>query len=371
MAVVFASGGSPPYTYLWTDQQATINDTAAGLCAGSYTVTVKSANNLTSTKTVVINNIELKPDITINGVSCKNGNNGNIAVNMLNGAAPFKFLWSNNDTVQFISNLTPGNYTLSITDTADCHLDTNAIVPNSNIVPTITVNSPIICSGKHVALKAVPSITGGTFKWQPDGQQTANIVVAPMITSAYSITYSFFGCEAKDTAIVTVNSSPTAIIHASSDAIFIEDSVVLTAFGGLSYLWNTGTSENTNSQIMFPLHDTIYCVIASNNNNCYDTACVKINVKGSSTLYVPNAFTPNGDGINDVFFVPYTHVEKFHLTIFNKWGNLLFETYDITVGWDGKYKGEVVSDDVYVFSIEAIGEDKMNYRKLGRITVLK
>jgi gliding motility-associated-like protein len=371
MAVVFASGGTPPYTYLWTDQQATTNDTVTGLCAGSYTVTVKSANNLTASKTVQIENIELHPDINISGVSCKNGNNGSIAVNMLNGAAPFNFLWNTGDSVSSISNLIPGNYSISITDTADCHLDTSVVVPNSIVIPSVSVNSATICSGKKLTLAANPSLAGGTYSWQPGGEKTANITVKPMATSTYIITYSVFGCVAKDTSVVTVNPTPTAIIHASSDVIFIEDSVVLNSYGGLTYLLDAGTTANTNSIIMYPVHDTIYCVIASNNNDCYDTACVNIKVKGVSTLYVPNAFTPNGDGLNDVFYIPYTHMEKFHMTIFNKWGDLLFETYDITVGWDGKYKGEVVADDVYVYSIEAIGEDHVNYRKIGKLTVLK
>ncbi|MCX6231600.1 MAG: gliding motility-associated C-terminal domain-containing protein [Bacteroidetes bacterium] len=369
MAVVFASGGTPPYNYKWTDQQATLNDTVTGLCAGSYTVTVKSANNLTATKTVLINNIDLKPTITVNGVSCKNGNNGSISVNMTNGASPFKFLWSNGDSTSSLTKLSPGNYLLSITDTADCHLDTNAIVPNSIVVPTITVNNPTICSGSKVTLLTTPSLAGGTYKWMPGGQQTANLIVSPLVNSTYSVIYNIFGCVASDTAIVTVNQTPSAVIHTSSTVIFIEDSVVLTSFGGLSYLWNTGNTAN--NMIMYPTHDTIYCVVVSNNNNCFDSTCVNIKVKGASTLYVPNAFTPNGDGLNDLFLVPYTHVEKFHMTIFNKWGNLLFETYDITVGWDGRYMGELVPDDVYVYSIEAIGEDKVNYRKLGRITVLK
>jgi gliding motility-associated-like protein len=88
-------------------------------------------------------------------------------------------------------------------------------------------------------------------------------------------------------------------------------------------------------------------------------------------LYVPNAFTPNYNGLNDVFLVKSTNIEKFHIVIFNRWGNLLFETNDINVGWDGKYNGILVPEGVYVYSIEAIGEDKVPYRKLGSLTVLR
>ena len=369
MAIVIPSGGQPPYTYLWNDQQATTNDTVIGLCAGTYTVVVKDANNHTATASVQIQNLELTPNITTTNITCNGGNDGSATVIANNAASPYSYLWGNGDTTSTINNLIAGNYTLTIADTNDCKVDTNVVISNSTVVSTVTINDPTICSRNSVILIAIPSLTGGTYKWLPGGEQTPSIKVSPLVTSDYSLVYTIAGCIAKDTAIVTVNLSPKANISASSNTISTDDSVLISVTGGLSYFWSNGSIENT--IIMKPLNDTVYCVIASNNNGCFDTACIQIKVRGISTLYVPNTFTPNDDGINDVFLVPYTNVEKFHLVIFNKWGNLLFETNDINVGWDGKYCGEFVPEGLYVYSIEAIGDDKVTYRKLGTVTVLR
>ncbi len=369
MAVVVPSGGQAPYNYLWDDQQATANDTVTGLCAGTYNVMVTDANSNTATTSVLIDNLELIPNITTSGVSCNGGNDGTATTIVNNGASPYSYLWSNGDTISTINNLTAGNYTVIITDTNDCETDTNVIVPDSPVVPTVDINNPVICSGNTVMLTASPSLPGGTYSWLPGGEQTSSISVQPLVTSGYSLVYTIAGCVAKDTSVVTVKPSPLLSVDASLHTIMADDSVVISAMGGLSYLWNNGYT--TNIIVMYPVDDTIYCVTASNNNGCFDTDCVEIEVIGNSTLYIPNTFTPNGDGVNDIFLVPCTNVEKFHIVIFNRWGNLLFETNDINVGWDGKYYGEEVSEGIYVYSIEATGEDKVIYRKLGSVMVLR
>ncbi|MFZ4400458.1 MAG: gliding motility-associated C-terminal domain-containing protein [Bacteroidales bacterium] len=368
-ATVFVSGGQPPYSFKWNDQQLTTTATVTGLCSGNYTVEVKDANSQIATTNVHIENLELNSSIHTTAIICKGGNNGNITLTLNNGESPFNYIWSNGDTTASINNLFAGNYSVTITDTNDCKTDTTVVLPDSPVIPFVSSNNPTICSGTTTLLTATPSLQGGSYKWLPGGQQTASISISPPVTSNYPIVYTIAGCIAKDTSVVTVKPSPHASVSVSSNTIFIGDSVIVTANGGLSYLWNNGFLSN--SLIMYPVVDTFYCVFASNNNDCFDTACVNIKVKGVSTFYVPNSFTPNGDGINDLFLIAYTHIEKFHIYIFSRWGNLLFETNDINVGWDGKYLGDYVSEGVYVYSIEAIGEDGVNYRKLGSVTVLR
>jgi gliding motility-associated-like protein len=368
-ALVNVSGGQPPYTYKWNDQQFTTTAAVTGLCAGIYTVIVKDANLQTATASVQIENLELNASVTTTAIICKGGNNGSINLTLNNGKNPYHYLWSNGDTTAAIHNLFAGNYSVAITDSNDCKTDTAVTLAESPVIPTISTNNPTICSGTSVQLIATPSLTGGTYTWLPGNIHTAAFIISPILTTSYIVTYNLAGCIAKDTSIVTVHPSPFVSIDVSNHTIMIEDSVVLTAMGGLSFIWNNGNINQT--MIMYPVIDTLYCVIASNNNNCYDTACVKIKVKGVSTLYVPNSFTPNGDGINDIFLIPYTHVETFNMMIFNKWGNLLFETNDINVGWDGKYYSELVPEGIYIYSIKAIGEDGVNYRKLGSVTLLR
>ncbi|NVN95175.1 MAG: gliding motility-associated C-terminal domain-containing protein [Bacteroidetes bacterium] len=368
-AVVIASGGQPPYTYLWNDQQATQNDTVIGLCAGTYTVVVKDANNQTATASVQIQNLELKATITTTAIICKGGNNGSAELTLINGKIPYHYNWSNGDTTSTTHNLVAGNYLVTITDNNDCKLDTNIALPDSPVVPTLSVNNPTICSRNSVVLTAVPSLPGGTYNWIQSGAHTASITVSPLTTTTYNILYNIVGCIVKDSSTVIVKPTPVLIVDASSLTIIAEDSVVVTAKGGLSYVWNTGSITDT--IIMYPMQDTVYCVTASNNNGCFDAKCLKIDVIGASTLYIPNTFTPNNDGKNDLFFVSSTNIKSFHILIFNRWGNLLFETNDVNVGWDGKFNGDYVPDGIYTYSLLAIGDDGVYYRRLGTITVLR
>lgn len=92
---------------------------------------------------------------------------------------------------------------------------------------------------------------------------------------------------------------------------------------------------------------------------------------GSSELRIPNAFTPNDDGVNDEWKVAYRSLLEFHCTIFDRYGNELFKFDDPSKGWDGKYKGKFVNPGVYFYVIEAIGADGKKYKKGGDINIIK
>jgi gliding motility-associated-like protein len=83
-----------------------------------------------------------------------------------------------------------------------------------------------------------------------------------------------------------------------------------------------------------------------------EDSTIVIGKSGISTFYVPNSFTPNADGLNESFSAQGVDVTYFKMTIFNRWGELLFETSDMAKGWDGKYKGEYVPGGEYVYVIQ-------------------
>jgi gliding motility-associated-like protein len=108
--------------------------------------------------------------------------------------------------------------------------------------------------------------------------------------------------------------------------------------------------------------------------SCADTAIQYINVEIPSSLEVPNVFTPNGDGTNDLFFLNIANISKVHMTIHDRWGNLV---YDLTnekgnVEWDGNnQKGKAVPDGVYMYVVTAAGKDGKDYEKKGTVTLLR
>jgi gliding motility-associated-like protein len=108
---------------------------------------------------------------------------------------------------------------------------------------------------------------------------------------------------------------------------------------------------------------------------CKDTLMKTIEVKGAYNVWIPSSFTPNFDGVNDIFipvFSPYgVDTKHYEFTIFNRWGALLFNTSNINAGWDGTYKGEPAIEAVYVFTLKFKDSDGVVYDKIGHVTLLR
>jgi gliding motility-associated-like protein len=123
---------------------------------------------------------------------------------------------------------------------------------------------------------------------------------------------------------------------------------------GYSYLWSptTGLSCITcPDPVAQPLVNTTYSVIITDDAGCFEvTSTYDLDIRPITTIDVPTAFTPNGDGENDVIYVNGFGIKKLiEFKIYNRWGQLLFETSDITKGWDGYYKGELQNVETYVY----------------------
>ena len=104
---------------------------------------------------------------------------------------------------------------------------------------------------------------------------------------------------------------------------------------------------------------------------CVNSDCITITVIDESTLFAPNCFTPNGDGVNDYFITPNHNIKSYDISIYNRWGQLLFNSQDPLKGWDGKFGGSIVPDGVYIYLLNAKGNDYVDYKLTGHITVFK
>ena len=153
---------------------------------------------------------------------------------------------------------------------------------------------------------------------------------------------------------------------------FINNSI-----GGNQFQWSFGDGSNSNNfHDSHTYQDTGHYqieLIVTNNFGCSDTAYGLVVINQEFFLFVPNAFTPDGDGFNNVFLpiVSGHDPQKYHLTIFNRWGEILFESYNSEVGWDGTYKGVVVKNDVYVWTVDVTTFNNIRKQVRGHVTVLK
>jgi gliding motility-associated-like protein len=155
----------------------------------------------------------------------------------------------------------------------------------------------------------------------------------------------------------------------------------------LTYSWTNSQSlscPDCLNPVATPQVTTAYTLIATDANGCSASEGTLIVVIGDTldpdecftSFYIPNAFTPNGDGVNDIFFVYGRGVEELQLRIFNRWGELVFETKDQSRGWDGTYRGQLLNPDVFVYELRVTFCDgsrissSSEFRK-GSITLIR
>jgi gliding motility-associated-like protein len=144
--------------------------------------------------------------------------------------------------------------------------------------------------------------------------------------------------------------------------------------GAVSYQWNFG---NGNTSAVFEpeliyndpgLYNVTLEVV--NNKGCRHVSAKRIEVIVPENVFIPNAFTPNDDFKNDLFTVKFQNIVQAHISIYNRWGELIYSTDNMDFEWDGKINGRTVQNDVYVYLIDAIGYYGDIIRKTGKITVL-
>jgi len=205
------------------------------------------------------------------------------------------------------------------------------------------------------------------------------------LNGTYDVTLevtSQYGCPNSITMtnMITVWPKPSAAFITSPNTTSMLDPLVF--FNNVSSTtynsyWDFGdgsTSYATDPSHHFPTADTFnIMLVITSNHGCLDTAYDQVLVKEIFTLYIPNAFTPDDNGINDVF-MPVGNLidpEHYQMMIFDRWGEMLFETRDVHKGWNGTVKGEPILDDaVFEYVIIYKDRDGLNQKKIGSVTLL-
>jgi gliding motility-associated-like protein len=115
----------------------------------------------------------------------------------------------------------------------------------------------------------------------------------------------------------------------------------------------------------------VVVLVIKNKVGCTDTAIKKLVIEDEFNLYVPDAFTPNGDGLNDVFVPKGSGISKYSLEIYNRWGEKIFHTTDFNTSWDGTYKGKVCKTDSYLWAIDLTDASGKRHLKSGSISLIR
>jgi gliding motility-associated-like protein len=245
----------------------------------------------------------------------------------------------------------------------------------------------LICAADTARLALIGADAGSTITWSPTeailgGQGTTTIIVAPVESASYSVTVSApSGCTWTSTFTVAVSPINASSISASVDqAIVLPGTTVqllATPSEGVTYSWSPAAplSDPTIADPTALVQATTLFTVAVSDGICTRNASVEVKVYEllctGPDIFVPNTFTPNGDGSNDQLLVRGRHIERMEFMVFNRWGEKVFETTDRSIGWDGTFEGRPVDPAVFVYHLTAWCVDGQRYFTKGNVTVVR
>ena len=188
----------------------------------------------------------------------------------------------------------------------------------------------------------------------------------------YAVTEHYCGTF-YDSLFITVNPLPEIDLGAD-EHLLLGESVDFSVSSGMNYLWWPSDGLNCNncsSVIAQPDSDTEYFLTVTDTNGCSSTDSVLVTVLVTETVFIPNTFTPDGDGVNEVFKPSVYGILGYYLMIFDRWGELFFETSDENSGWDGTHLGLPVQNGTYVYALKGVDLRGENREWRGHINVLR
>jgi len=377
-----------------------VSGIATGVSGGTATITFLTPLGCSTTIPVTVNPL---PDISsvssTNPTTCL-GSDGTVILNGLVSGTSYSVSYSFNGTpapavtiVGFnsqvtITGLSSGTYTdIYVTDaTTGCVSNIVGPVTLTDPLPppsaVITSNQPI-CIGQTLLLAATDVIQGGTYAWTGPNGFTSNIQDPKIVnTSAlasglYTVTYTLWNCPITSTANIT-SYPPISLTNVTpSQTISYGTNIQLNADGALYYMWrpNDGSlnNPNINNPVATPQITTVYTVYGTNLAGCEDSASITITIDSTSTEFVPTAFSPNGDGLNDVFRIIHINFQKLvEFNVYNRWGQMVYHnTYDPKQGWDGTFNGVPQDIGVYNYNITVISAEGITKYYKGDVTLIR
>ena len=277
------------------------------------------------------------------------------------------------------ASVAPGTYVVTYTISGTCSssdTDTIHVLLGGNPAWALP---PSICAGAPpINLDSLVTGTpGGT--WSGPGV-TGNIFDPSGLSGNQSIVYSVgeAGCTSSSTLVIFVDAINAAFTATPSGGLApLTVDFLNSSFGAVSYSWSLGdgttTSVTNPSDIYNFPGDYNVVLIATNASGCQDTARLLIHVDVLSNLVIPNTFTPNGDGQNEVFRpIIGTWITSFKATVYDRWGLKMYEWSDVNGGWNGEAKnGKPAPDGTYYYIIEGKGADSKSYLYTGFITLIR
>ncbi|HBX51032.1 MAG: hypothetical protein A2309_06895 [Bacteroidetes bacterium RIFOXYB2_FULL_35_7] len=395
---VIASGGTPPYSYQWSNGITTSTNVVTPDTTSSYSCYITDSNNCNGSNEFIT--VSLYPSVTLDAVCPQNsicpGDSTQIYLTPGSGVPPYTLSLEDGSIISspYYSHLTQSEW-VSLTVRDQCDLtSSDSIYINVYPAPQLNVSADNYsgCNPLIVNFHETSPNTGQSYVWNFDDEDENNLSLSQNPVHVFNIPGSYnvslqvtsaAGCKADTTFVDFI------IVYPLPDARFTYTPTVpniitprveftnLSNFNITNY-WSFGDGSSSLAENPDHLYSSIGTYIASlmvtTDKGCTATTSQLLIVQDYHTLYAPTAFSPDGDNINDMFYLYGSGILQgsFHLFIYNRWGEMIFESEDILKGWDGKLSGgEIVKAGTYAWL--AVYKDFMGNQKTvsGKVTVVR
>lgn len=378
---VNSSGGTAPYTYAWSHNAALTSDLATGLIMGNYDVVVTDNNGCNEALSTSLNEISSTPNLSFTSIieSCPGANNGSIDLTVAGGNPAFTYLWSNGSTSEDPQGLGQGNHSVTVYDVNNCPFTGSTTVGVGANINIIASQNDILCYGDASGSIVFNPLTGIApftvlLNGNPGALNNFNLQAGVYNISITDVN----GCYYSN--VVTLTQPTELLVDSVVYNINLGDviTVPINAAGGIPpyvYNWIPPTDlscTNCTSPLVSAVNTTNYIIEVTDANGCTSLGNALINVSHLPPL-IPNAFTPNGDGLNDELFVILTGVEEFHISIFDRWGEKVFESTDLYEGWNGTIRSsnKLAPVGTYVYRIQGKLINGLDLNHFGNVNLVR
>jgi large repetitive protein len=388
-------GGTVPYAYNWNNGPTTQGQTVSPTTTTNYSVVVTDANGCTISQSVTV---AVHPPLYIAANATPQvcaGSMGVVSSNAGGGnGGPYTYAWSTGQTTSSftITGLVSTSYTVTLNDGCSPPVQavTNIIV---NPVPLVNFTPPVAESCVPTAVNfvsdTVGAIAGSTYSWTfGDGTTSSDLDPSHVYTNPgqYSVSLTITtpaGCTntLPVTNLVTAHPIPVADFIAPLE-VPIEGTTSID-FTNLSsgsnwWLWDFGDNSDTSSAFS-PTHvysDTgtyVVQLIVQSPNGCLDTTYRPVRIFAEMAIFIPNAFTPNGDGINDFFNALGIYLIDYDMWILDRWGGKIYHSNSINDPWNGTYfdNGALCQNGVYIYKIKVHDMKGKLHEFIGSVSLVR
>ncbi|MBI3521123.1 MAG: SBBP repeat-containing protein [Bacteroidetes bacterium] len=375
---------TPLITYTWVPTNATTHSISV-TSGGTYTIFITNpANGCVSSCTTEVTENTSPPMANASNTTTLTCLTTNAT---LSGNGTGYYTWAGPGIVSGTNSPNPvvnapGIYTLTVTDFSNgCTATATTSVTQQILTPTVTISNPdtLTCFINTVTISGSAT---GTYLWSGpgivSGANTNQITVNQPGIYTLSVTNTIGCTTTVTTQVIQALDTPTLMVSPNVVLLSGEQTTIFSG-GGSNFTWlpNGGISCLTcTSNTVAPLISTSYCAQTSA-GSCTTQACVTVTIKELCaepiSYSVPNALSPNGDGLNDELCLRGWEncVKSFYIAIYDRWGEKVYESIDPGFCWDGKYNGKILSPDVFMYYIKAEMTNGSNINKKGDITLIR